>query len=205
MEGPILRTPEMVLRLAEILFGETQPGSRFEWFSPFKVEDDEGVWSVSGRVDPSRTLPPDAFDDQLENPIFHMHVVNVDAEVKDVGITVGMKLPPDLKAQIRAAIAAEGDELRKSREQRSREYLPDLSLCDVHYGGIINSTGAAIRFGELIFENQFSLRPEKVRKVRAEEVDGLWHVYGDLDGRRAELVFRRFNAQVLSLDLRPVE
>ncbi len=204
MDQPVLRTPDMALRLAKILFGETQATMKLDWFSPLKVEDEDDIWFVSGRVDPTRTLPPDAMDDQLENPIFHMHVVKADSEVKDVGISYGMKLPPEVKAQIRAVLEAEGKTLSDVHAKRSREYSPDIWLNEVVHGGIINSTDAAIRFGELLFENHFSSESRQFQKIRAELVDGIWHVYGRTDASSAELVFRRSNAQVISLDLRPI-
>jgi hypothetical protein len=202
---PILRTPEMALRLAELLFDETQHAMKLEWFSPLKVEDRDDMWRVRGKIDPNFKLPPDVLDDQLENQIFETFVVKADAEVINPGITAAIKMSPELKAQIRAELEAQrGKPLTIFSEKPDKNgYLLDFyKWID---GGIINSPKAANRFGAIIFENHFDLSTERFSKMQAEEVDGLWHVYGQASGRSAELVFRRSNAQVISLDLRPVE
>jgi hypothetical protein len=205
VKEPILRTSEMALRLAEVLFDETQPTRKFEWFSPFTLEDGDGIWFVSGKVDPKVTLSPDASDDQLEDPVFHMYVAKADSEVKGMSVSFSMKLSPELKAQMRAVLEAEGNQPLARRAKRSRDYMEDISVFGMLYGGIINSSRAAIRFGELVFENNLGLEPQKFRKMHAEEVEGFWHVFGVADDKSAELVFRRFNAQVISLDMRPFE
>ncbi len=205
MKDTMLRTPEMAIRLAEILFPETNGADELQWFLPFRAEDDDDVWFVTGNGDGIHKRPPDPFNDQFENESFYLHVAKADAEVKDVGVEAGMKLLPEAKAQIRALIEAERKESSVPRARRSRDYRDDLFWSTILRGGVINSSKAAIQFGELIFENHFDLRPDKLQKMYAEEVDGLWHVYGDTDGRSAELVFRRSNAQVISLDLRPAK
>ena len=204
MPQMILQTSTMALELAKILFGETQPTMKLEWFTPLRVEEEDDLWSLSGRVDQNRKLPPGALDDQLENPIFHMHVVKADSEVKDVGISVGMKLPPEAKAQIRAQLEGEGITWSDLQAHQPQSYAPEIWLNTALHGGIINSKEAAIQFGELIFESHFSLQRSKIQNLRTELLDGIWHLTGVANKQSAELVFRRSNAQVISLDLRPI-
>ncbi|MGP0057840.1 MAG: hypothetical protein ACLPID_00925 [Beijerinckiaceae bacterium] len=205
VKAPILRTPDTALRLAEILFVETIGADELQWFLPFKVENNGAEWFVTGHGDDIHKRPPDPFHDQFVDEAFQMQVVKADAEVKDFGITAGLNIPPEVKAQIRATLEAEGKWPPSFPAQTSSATLEAFSIMVMANGGIINSTGAAIRFGELLFENHFSLQPKQFRKLHAEEVEGLWHIYGRADGQSAELVFRRSNAQVISLDLRPVE
>ncbi|MGO9007616.1 MAG: hypothetical protein ACLQIQ_08585 [Beijerinckiaceae bacterium] len=195
----------MALRVAEILFVESRGADELQWFLPFKAEDIGDEWFVTGHGDGIHKRPPDPFHDQFVDEAFQMRVVKTDAEVRDFGFTAGLNLHPEVKAQIRATLEAGGNWPPSFPARNSPDTSEVFSLMVMANGGIINSTDAAIRFGELLFENHLYLRPEQFRKLRAEEVDGLWHVYGNADGRGAELVFRRSNAQVISLDLRPIE
>jgi hypothetical protein len=203
MNQIVLPTPAMALDLAQILFRETQSVMKLEWFSPLKVQDQGDIWFLSGKVDPNLALPADAMDDQFENPIFHMHVVKTDSEVKDIGISYGMKLPPAIKAHIRATLDAEGITLSDLRAKQPGGYCPDIWLNELLHGGTINSSDAAFKFGELIFDNHLPSPRVQTQNMRAELNDGIWHVTGQTQGRRAELAFRRSNAQVISLDLQP--
>jgi hypothetical protein len=205
MDRIILQNPAMALRLAEILFSETQVPRKLEWFKPLKVEDQDEVWFVSGNVDPKRRLPPEIFGDQEENPIFGMYVAKTDSEVKDINISIGIKLPPEVKAEIRGALEAEGRKASDVVPKKPRDYSPGLWICEALHGGVINSTDAAIQFAELVFDGRFALAAHPIQNLRAELVDGIWHVSGRTDGGSAELVFRRSNAQVISLDVLPIE
>jgi hypothetical protein len=199
----VLLTADMALRLAKILFNEIQPPADFKRVSPLRVEDRDDMWFVTGNGDNGRNQPPDMAHDQMKNETFYMNVFKRDSEVVNLGVSAELVVPPEIEEQMRAeARAYRGGPTEFSKDPFGKD-ARDLYIQQLIHGGIINSVNAATRFGALIFEYQFSLRLEQFRNLRAEEVDGLWHVYADVEGRSAEIVFRRSNAQVISLDLRP--
>lgn len=193
----ILKTPDMALRFAEILFYETQAPRQLAWFHPLTVEDQDDIWSVSGWPDPNWEPPLHLFDDQLENFSFYMHVVKQDAEVKDCGIGAAPKLPPEAWAQFRAVLEAEGETVDSLRRKMPRSYAPDIWMNEVLHGGVINSTDAAVRFGQLVFENHVTPMGDQIKEMRAELIDGIWRVHGRMQSAQAKLVPRRENAQVI--------
>ena len=202
MKKIILDEPEIALRFARLLFIEIRGADELQWFLPFYAEDEQDLWHVSGRGDGVHKRPPDAFHDQFENECFYMHVAKIDAEVKDIGVQSGMKLAPETKAQIRSLLQSGGKNSPAIDVPRPREFLPDISVLEMLRGGLINSSETAAEFGKILFEGQFAIREERLQNLRCEQIDGLWHVYAEAEGQSAELVFRRSNAQVLSLDLR---
>ena len=203
MDQLILRNPEIVLRLAILLFGEIRDADELQFFLPFSVADVGGLWQVMGRRQAAQKSRSDEFEDQFENEIFYMQVAKADAEVSDLCVEAVMKLPPQMEAQSRTALENTPEVPADPGARRPTESSSYLWLYQLMRGGIINSSESAIKFAKILFERQFSPDAENLRNIRCKESGDLWHVHAEAEGRSAELVFRRSNAQVLSLDLRP--
>src|ERR1700748_921277 len=193
----------MALRLAEILLVESHGTEEFCRVAPLRVEDRGDMWFVTGDGDKGHNQPPDLVHDQLKNEIFYMHVAKKDSEVVNFGINVQMVLMPQVEAQIRAKLQLKNSESLPLFRDEFPKDLRNLFIEEMLHGGIINTNDAAIQFGELIFENHFPAKFRAAKNFRAELLDGIWHVTNRLEGQSVELVFRRSNAQVISLDLRP--
>jgi hypothetical protein len=205
MNGIVLGKSEMALRLAEILLRDTQGLEEFQRVAPLRVEDRDDMWFVTGNGDNGRNQPPDVAHDQLTNETFYMHVVKRDSEVVNFGINAQIAFSPGMETQIRAELRAYRGDLAEISKDRFGKDRRDLYFQEFLYGGVVNSTGAAIQFAELIFDSRFALAAHPIQNLRADLVDGIWHVSGRTDGGSAELVFRRSNAQVISLAVRPIE
>lgn len=209
MDQIMLPTPEMALEFAKILATETFPPDVFERLAPLHVEDRDDMWFATGNGDDGRNQPHTSTGFHLKDETFYMHVFKKDSEVVNFGINAHIAVPPNMQSlydeKMRAEMRSYRGDLSELRRDRFSKDARDLQYSELLYGGIINSNKAANRFGALIFRNHFASMNPQILEPRTELVDGIWHVYANAEQQRAELVFRRYNAQVLSLDLRPIE
>ncbi len=97
LKGGVIGDPEIARKFAELVLEHTQSKEALAQQSPLTVEDRGDTWFIQGSWNRDRTK-------EGSGP-FEMIVRKKDAQVLDLGITAVVKMPGDVKQQLRDVIA----------------------------------------------------------------------------------------------------
>jgi hypothetical protein len=196
MPSAVLKTPEMARSLAKIVLEESRGSKGLSQFSSLNVDDLKDMWVIWAKTQFIE-------DPYLENESFYLRVFKQTAEILNVGVVANFKFSPEMKEMIGEERKADAHPAAVTLYEDARS---DLQMEIFLNGGVIRSKEAACRFGELALAAELPDTYRQSDPLYAEEIDGLWHVSGRRVGSahaqsgRFEMIFRRTNAQVVSIN-----